>query len=439
MMGAHPEKCPELTELADMLGLGLTPETLEDLLPTEQPLEEVLLWVDACPTCSENLATLDNWQDEVGYPDVSIVARERNRALELWKALQDVPTDELPDHVGDAHLFWAMSVLLQHKSREANRFSMKRAMMLSQIAVHLSDLLPESFYTPRLLADLKARARAYYGNALRLAGRLSDSDRAFESAARHVVQGTGAVLTQAVVLDFLGSLRKDQRRLEEAVDVLRAASSCYESAGRLDLIAKVHLTLGNVEDLRGNREAAVAHLTSAQELIDPQVDLALFTACQHQLTYLLVEAGYFDEAEIRLPLVRRLYQDAADRPNLLNLQWIEARIFEGLEAPDQARENYLAAAEGLAAIGQEAYAGFVKLDLARLECTQKRFDVVKSLASEAYEVFDRSGVSPQRLAALDVFSRAAEAEDVTVELIRSVVRYLSDSSPDRQLPFVSPA
>ena len=439
MTGCHPDKCPEITQLAGMLGLGLSSETTELIVPTEQLIEEVLAWVDACPTCSENLTPLDRWQDEVGYPDLAVVARERNRARELWEKLENVPTEALPDHVGDEHVFWAMSQLLQQKSREAVRFSTERAVMLGQIAVHLADILPASYYAPVLLPDLQAQARAYLGNSLRLAGRYAQADVVFGRAAERLEQGSGGVMARAVVLDFLGSLRKDQRRLQEAVDVLMLSASLYEAAGRPELVAKVTITIGHAEDLRGNLEAAVAHLTKAQELIDPSKDLSLFVNCQHHLIHLLTEAGHFDEAELRLPLAKRLYRECGDTTNLLNLRWIEARIFRGQRLFEAARTVFHEVTHGFESIGQETQLGFCKLDQACLECELGQLDTVKQLAAEAYEIFDRNGAPRQRVAALAVFSQAAEAESASVELIQSVTRYLSEPVEEAQLPFRPPS
>ncbi len=437
-MGGHPEKCPEITRLAGMFGLGLSPEAAKLLILTGEPIEEALAWIDACPTCSQNLATLDRWQDEVGYPDLAVVAQERDVARELWKKLQDIPTESLPDHIGDEHLFWAMSRLLQQKSREAVRFSTDRAILLGQMAVHLADVLPEAFYTPCLLADLKARARAFFGNSLRVAGRAAQADAVFKEAVRLVERGAGGAMIRATVLDFLGSLRKDQGRLPEAVEVLTRAESLYEASGRRDLVAKVNLTLGPVEQLQGNLQAAVAHLTKAQELIDPTEEPTLFVHCQHDLIYLLTEAGHYDEAELRLPLARRLYGNCEDSTNMLNLRWLEGRILRGQGNLELAREVFQEVAVGFETVGQGSQLGFLRLDQARLECELGRFDEVKRLASEAYGIFDRSNIAPRRMAALAAFSQAAEAESATVDLIQHVYRYISNPSLAQEALFSPP-
>lgn len=201
------------------------------------------------------------------------------------------------------------------------------------------------------------------------------------------------------------------------------------------MVAKVTITLAQAENFRGNLGAAVAHLTRSQELIDPQKSPSLFVNCQHDLAYLLTEAGHYEEAELRLTLARRLYEELGDAINLLSLRWLEARISRGQGQFEAAREVFEQIAEGFQEIGLQGQLGFLKLDHACLECEQGRLDEVLKLASEAYRIFSENGVPPQGSAALTIFVKAAKAKSATVDLIQSIAQYLSAPSTSMQEPF----
>src|SRR6185295_19036756 len=79
---------------------------------------------------------------------------------------------------------------------------------------------PEKYPWPGFLSDLRARAFAELGNAYRINDRLSDADAAFERARDYLEEGTGDLFLRAPVLDLEASLRRAQRRLEDAIALL---------------------------------------------------------------------------------------------------------------------------------------------------------------------------------------------------------------------------
>ncbi len=431
----HPEVCPPLPELAGRLGLGLSPKTMDLLFETDEPLESILGWVEGCPTCAAQLETLERWQDEVGYPDFAVVANERPKAEEQWRVLAKVETGAFDRHVGTEHCSWAMSQLLQRQSLDAVRVSPPRALVLAQAAVDLALLLDPGFYTPRLLADLKARAWAHLGNARRVVGNLRAADAAFEQAFQWLQKGSGALISRATLLDLLGSLRKDQRRLDEAARCLVAAAETYEATGQTRLVAKVHLTLGLVDEARGDLEGAVAHLTNAQRLIDPAEDEALYALCQHHLVFFLAEAGYLDEAEIRIPLVRQRYRVLGDHVRLLQLLWVEAKVLRGQARFDAAEAAFLEVVSGLHTSGNVGQMAFAQLDLACLYAELGRSEDVRRLAAEAYLRFSDCGAPQQALAAMAHLCAVVETEVATLGLVQSVARFVTASHRDPDLRF----
>jgi len=332
MEGGHPERCPGLVQLGRILGLGLSPGTAELLVETEESVDDVLTWVEGCSTCTDRLETLERWQEEVCYPDLAVVASERCHAQGLWQGFADLPTEALAGHLGEEHCSWAMASLLFRESLAVAGRSVARALEVARIALAITNLLESTYYTPRLLQDLKSKAWAYLGNARRISNQLPLAEGAFGHSLSCLENGTGALMPQATVLDLLGMLRKDQGRFGEAVDALSRSAELYDMAGHPGLVGKVYLSLGIIEDLRGNLEAAVVHLTNAQHWISHRTHPNLYSLGQHHLLVCLTKAGYFEEAELRLPVVRALWRQQGDEGKLVLLQWIEGTILRGLGA-----------------------------------------------------------------------------------------------------------
>ncbi len=393
-------------------------------MESEHSVEEILAWVESCPQCHQGLATLESWQEEVGYPDLAVVADERNRALQMWEELKAVPTEELADRIGEEHCFWAMAFLLPKKSVEAARNSSDRCLELAQIAVAVSSLLDPNYYTPRLLKDMDARVWAYLGNAQRVRGDLNLADRAFERAQAYLQKGTGTLLSRAVFLDLLGSLRKDQGQYEEAIEVLGHAAKLYEATGQSSLVGKVQLMLGMVEELRGNTEGAVSYLTEAQSLISPEKDQRLYSHCQHFLLGCLTRAGYFEEAELRLPILRKMWEDARDTKGLLMLRWLEANILHGLGKFNGARSVYEEVQAAFSKVGLEISVALINLELAVLSMESDSGEDVLRLTTEAHQIFRDNGAEKEALAALSILVKAAEAAQITASLTKSVTEFL---------------
>ena len=438
MNAAHPEECPDIIQLAGMLGLGLSPEAAKLLVHTDYTVEQILTWVDECPACISSLETLETWQEEVAYPDFAIVAHERNRALALWAKLENLPTEELADQVGEEHCFWAMCQLLADRgSAEAHR-SAERAVQLSEIAIDLSLALDETRYSPRLVADQRARTWAVLGNAQRVGGHFRLAEASFREALKNLARGTGATYSRGVVLFFLGCLLNSKFQAEQAYKAFDEAVHLFESCGSRDYAAKANISLANLEYVEGDLRAGIARLTRVQAFLDPSMDSSLQAMCQSQLVHLLTEAGLYEEAELRLDLVKRLYVGTGDESNQLRVRWVEARIQRGLGRILEAREVFFEVIDGLVRLGRDAEVGLAKLDLACLFCVSRNFQEVERLSREALAAFEKSGASAQAQAALSVVNELVQAKQVTAGVIQQLIRYLSTPGLQKRSAF-SPA
>ncbi|MDY7095585.1 MAG: hypothetical protein SX243_21625 [Acidobacteriota bacterium] len=401
-------------------GFGLS--NRRDALVLENHLVD---WLSGCVTCRQRLETLQRWQDEVGHPNPVVVVEERNRARELWRELEDFPAERLTEQLEERHFFWAMCSLLVEKSKEALAYSPARSVTLAHAAVSLTVFLDPEYYSPPLLADLRARAWAYLGNAQRVAGDLEASEKSLRDAMVFVSRGTGATLTRGTVADLLGSLRVDQRRLTEAVQSLQQAADLYDRADRPDLVGKVHLLLGNVADLNQDPSQAIFHLTKAQQLIDEEDHAYLFANCQHNLLHALIKAGHYEEAELRLPLVERLWRKIGHYRNLLRLRWSEGHIRRQLGDSHAALNIYREVSARFERDRSYYDMALVELDIAELLAGCNRYPELAEAADRAYRILEQHSVHAEALRALLLLGEAARAETATVNMIRTLIELFS--------------
>jgi tetratricopeptide (TPR) repeat protein len=392
---------------------------------TDGSLEEVLLGIDQCPTCSKNLEILESWQDEVGYPCLAVVADERNRAVELWQNLEGRTTEELPEELGKEYRFWAMCRLLGEKANKETHFSATRAVRLAQLAVDLSQHLDASYYSPRLLQDLQALVLAILGFSLKAAGNFCAAQKSFDDALERLERGSGSSLVRARVLFFHGGFLKDQLRLDEALTTLEEAALLFELCGNVDFVIRSHLFLALVEDFQGDLQAAIARITRAQSLIRPESDPTLLPFCQHQLLHLLTEAGCYEEASLRLDLVRGMQGEVVTGANRMRLAWVEARISRGSGLYNEAEELLLGLERGFSAAGRPVEVGIIQLDLASVYVAQGRFQDAARACQEAHLLLSSSGASKQALAALNASLAAVKSQEVTMDLLTQLVLYVS--------------
>ena len=153
------------------------------------------------------------------------------------------------------------------------------------------------------------------------------------------------------------------------------------------------------------------------------------------MTYCLNELGRHAEALRELEKLRPLHEELSDRMNLLRLRWLEGKILQGLERFDEAEAAFLAVRGGFIeeAIGYDA--ALVSLDLATIYAAKGRVGELRRLAEEMLPIFESRDLHREALAALILFRKAAEAEQVTLGLAREIASYLEKARNNPNLKF----
>jgi tetratricopeptide (TPR) repeat protein len=319
---------------------------------------------------------------------------------------------------------WGLVALLLERSEEASVRSPREGEELGRLALQVAELLEPRWCGVALLEDARARAWACVGNARRNQSDLLGAEEAFEWAWAHLEEGTGDLLERAFLMELQASLKRDQRRFDEAFRLLRRTASLFSNLGERHRTGQVLVSLAILHNQTGDPEKAAALTRRALELIDRGQEPRLLLAARHNLVFFLASAGHFLEAQRAYREALPLYRAFPDAWTQNRRAWAKGKIARGLGQVEEAEALFLAARDGFLAEGIPYDTALVALELALLYAEQGRSAELKRLAAELLPVFASRQIHREALVALGFFQRAVEAERAEVEVVARVEEYL---------------
>jgi len=352
------------------------------------------------------------------------VEEARRLAAELWARLAPYTPEVRRILVEEGREFqsFALCELVCAESAKAAADNADQAIELAELALRIAGLVAGR---PRWRARLEGYAGAHLANALRVKGDLLAADRALAGALRLWEAGAASdpgILDPVRLLDLEASLRKDQRKLTQALALLDralATNPASKIAGRL-LIKKA----STLEKL-GQNEEALAVLGAAAPLVEGAGNERLRFGLRFGVVVNLCELGRHAEAEPLLAEVRAMASRLAYELDLVRVTWLEGRAAAGLGRTDEAVEALEYAQGELARRGIAYDAALATLELAVFLLGHGHIAEVKRLAEQSKAVFDAQGVGREALATLKVFRKAVAREVLTAALARQLFDKLS--------------
>jgi tetratricopeptide (TPR) repeat protein len=361
----------------------------------------------------------------------SLLARlhDRERALELEREQAPALLAELEAQTQPHRLLmvrnsgrfwtWAMAELLVDESFRHRFTEGPLTLELAELAVEVAERLNPAIYGSAVATDIKARAWAMRGNALRIRFDLRGSSRSLTRALKLLEDGTGDPLEEARVCELFAALRSNQRRVDQAVRLQERALQLYRRAGHRERLGKAMVDLGSYSSLAGDRDRAIFLVEKALDLVDAENDPHTVLAARHNLAVFLQEAGRLGEALSVLAAARPLYEQLGDRRNLLRLRWLEGRLAKELHDNQRAEDAF-----------EEVYRGFVDdmpiaaalvaLDLSLLYLETGRAKKVPAVVLGVEMVFRSHDVEREAIAAWIVLREAVARQRLHDVLIKDV-------------------
>jgi transcriptional regulator with XRE-family HTH domain len=376
---------------------------------------------------------------EVGRPVVARVSVEmravvdRQAAQSVWQRLLRRTPKERRSLLRKSREYrnWAVSELACQESLKAAPHSAERAVEYAELAVEIARLAPgEDLFRRRL----QGYAEAHLGNAYRAHGHPRAADEAFARARplwKAGAPGDPGLLNEARVLGLESSLRIDQRRLAEALDLLDQALAVDRNGVTKYLL----INRGRALEQLGDYDGAIATLRQAAPLIDGKQEPRQLWVLQSNLIQNLLHLRRFGEAKALLPELRALAERLGQELDLLRTLWLEGWAAAGLGRKREAVAILEQVTRELTRLRIPFDAALAGLELAALYLEEGRTAEVRALADGLVAIFKAQGVHREALAALTLFYKAAAKETATVELARRLVEFLYRAQHDPELRF----
>ena len=286
---------------------------------------------------------------------------------------------------------------------------------LARAVVHRSPDHPDTF-------SLLALASAQMANACRAGGDLRRAGEHFRYV-RYLVSHEGVTdpLVLAQIDHLEGSLRKDQRRFEEAEALLTRAAMLFRISGAAVETARVLLILGELFFQQGLFGAG--HRDGPEP---PWRDCRRRTsrACTSWAVTTWPSISPRRGGSRRRPVWwRRTRISTGSIPEpwtQLRLSWLRGKIAAGLGETAEAERFFRETRDGFVRQGNGYDAAMASLDLALLYLKEGRTADVLPLAEEMVALFEAQDVHREALAAVLLFQEAAQREEVTAGMVREL-------------------
>lgn len=354
-----------------------------------------------------------------GYPEPDHVEPARWQAREVWPLIEKLPESKQGMIVRHSPQYqtWAFMELVCEKSVEEASRDPERAAGLARLATVVAGTVrgPEGWCN-----RVKGYALAHVPNIERVFGRLESADSALAEASRLWLAGSDPdrILDPGRLLDLEASLRRAQRRFDDALDCLAKA----EVVGRRK--DRYLVNRGFALEVMGKYDQATVALLEAQPLVEQSGDERLLYMQRYNLAVVYTHLGRFSEASGLLELVRPAVVKREDKSEAIRLKWLEGRIAAGLGRPDEALKILVKAQEEFASRRMWYDVALCLLEIAILLLEQGNAPAVKALAHDLAKVFEAKGVHQEALVALQLFQEATVKEALTAIQARRILDYL---------------
>jgi tetratricopeptide (TPR) repeat protein len=390
-----------------------------------------------CPVCRREIqAWREEGTAEVGYeyalqalPAVlgrhaSDLMKQMRQAERDLEELLAIPPTERFIRIDRSRSRFRGPVLAERLIQESRRrtpASPREGLDLAELAravIHRSPDHPDTF-------SLLALASAQMANACRAGGDLRQAEEHFRHT-RYLVRNQGVTdpLTLAQIDHLEGSLRKDQRRFEEAEDLLTRSAMLFRISGDAAETARVLLILGELSFHQGLLDRAVEMVQAALERLPPEEEPRLYLSSRHNLALYLAEAGQFAQAAGLVAADEDLYRRIPEPWLQLRLSWLRGKIAAGLGDAAEAERLFRETRDGFVRQGNGYDAAMASLDLALLYLKEGRTADVLPLAEEMAALFEARDVHREALAAVLLFQEAAERDEITAGMVRELAARL---------------
>ncbi|MFY9823124.1 MAG: hypothetical protein WAM82_17205 [Thermoanaerobaculia bacterium] len=298
---------------------------------------------DYGPILDRSFRLLKHW--EIEY------ARERATAPSLLASLLSMPKGRQMMVLRNHCRFhtWGLLELLLAESRERVFDDAEASADFATLGLEVAGYLDPLHYGAERIEDLRARAMALIGNSRRVRYDIAGAELAFAEAKRHLAAGTKDALERASSLEIQASLRRFQRRFDDALRLLHKAESVFKEFEEFSAVGRCQVHVSIVHHVRSEFDRSTTVLRQAIPLLDQSLDRRSLFFAWHNLIVGTINAGHsILETQALLAKAQPLYRQFPQAWAQGRLKWVEAKIAhrtgrqrEAMALWDTAREMLL--------------------------------------------------------------------------------------------------
>lgn len=311
---------------------------------------------------------------------------------------------------------------LLERCREVRSSDPEAAVMLSSLAVILAERLEAP--DPETVADFQALAWAELGNSRRVADDPRGAERDLAVALERSGRGTGDPVLLARLMDLTASLYIDQRRFDDAFDLLDRVYVIHQSLGDRHAAGRALISKGISASYALETDEAVRLVGQGLRLIDAGRDPKLALAAVHNVISFLVDRGEIERADALLDASRMLYAFYGAPLDALKMTWLEGLIAAGRGEAAEAEHLLREAQRSFLEMALPYTAALASLDLAALWLEQGRTAETRDLVEDLLATFQALDIRREAIAALLMLREAFHKDRATLALLRTVASEL---------------
>jgi tetratricopeptide (TPR) repeat protein len=330
---------------------------------------------------------------------------ESHHARDLLAELLRDPGPEPLDRLRQASPALSLKLLrlLQDRCQSLWFKEPARAVELAELEMAVINQLDEARCGSALAADSQALAWADLGNSYRILGDFQRAEMALRKAAEHQ-RLSGDLLTEAKILAFTASLRKQQGRYSESfanydrvIEIARLGEDRYVEGQAL--IAKGNALGEQALAGMGDFHRSIRLLRKGMVRIGSTSEPGLMFMAQHNLANQLNAAGRSQEASQALEQNRHLYKDIGEEPSFAKLHWLEGSIAESVDRIQDAEISFRKARELLSHLQLAPGVASISLRLCLVLCRRGQRQEARQLMREVVPIFESLGTHAEESAA----------------------------------------
>lgn len=327
----------------------------------------------------------------------------------------------------------ALARLLLAEARRLARLDAQASGHWAELACKVASRVPDA----ETSAELVALALAEMANAQRLSNDRKTAALTL-SGSRNIARlgGVADPLAIARIDKLEGSLCLDQRRFKEAEALLVRARLLYGLVpGAETEVVRVEITLALLFLESGVPQRAAQCARETLRGPGLECEARLFFLVRINLARALAETANFEEALTILDEDEEPHRRLGDSLMQLRYPWIRGRIAAARREYPEAEAHFVRVRDGFVAAGMGFDAALVSLDLAEVYLRAGRNRETKRLAEEMVPIFAAQDIHQEALAALRVFTEAAQREALSLALVRDLRGYLAEARHDLEVAF----